>query len=61
MSDLTIEEVAADLRLSEEAVRRLLRKGLLVGYKAGVRSWRVRPEDLAAFKASGGTRGKRNG
>lgn len=45
---LTVKEVAEKLRLSEEAVRRLLRSNVLHGYTVQG-SWRVEPEDLADY------------
>ncbi|MCZ7568742.1 MAG: ATP-binding protein [Ardenticatenaceae bacterium] len=48
---LTAEEVSAVLRVSRDAVRRLLRQGRLRGVKIGT-SWRIRRVDLAAFLKS---------
>jgi excisionase family DNA binding protein len=45
---LTVKEVAEQLRLSEEAVRRLLRSKQLRGYTVQG-SWRVKQEDLKEF------------
>ena len=45
---LTVKEVAEKLRLTEEAVRRLLRSNQLHGYTVQG-SWRVKPEDLADY------------
>ena len=45
---LTTKEVAEKLRLSEEAVRRLLRSKRLRGYIVQG-SWRVKPEDLNEY------------
>lgn len=42
------EEIARQLDITEEQVRRYLRKGELVGFKLG-NDWRVRPSDLAEF------------
>jgi len=45
---LTVKEVAEKLRLSEEAVRRLLRSEKLHGYTVQG-SWRIKLEDLKAY------------
>ena len=45
---LTVKEVAKKLRLSEEAVRRLLRSKRLRGYTVQG-SWRVKLEDLNEY------------
>ena len=45
---LTLDEVAAYLRVHERTVYRLLRQGLLAGRKVG-REWRVHRLDLEAF------------
>lgn len=37
----SVAETAADLGLSEQAVRRLLRSGLLRGFRLNAREWRV--------------------
>lgn len=48
--DLTVEEVAQRIGVTEETVRRWLRTKQLRGYRAGRRSgWRIRPADLEAF------------
>jgi excisionase family DNA binding protein len=54
--DLTPRQVAGELGLAYDTVRRLLQAGLLPGYKAGRRAWRIRREELDQFKASGGVR-----
>jgi excisionase family DNA binding protein len=48
---LTVDEVAARLKVSPEIVREWLRKGELGGFRlGGARAgWRVTPDDLAAF------------
>ena len=47
---LTVEEVAKRLDLTEETVRRLLRRSELPGMQISRRSgWRVRAEDVDAF------------
>lgn len=47
---LTVEEVAARLRVHPASVRYWLRQGHLKGVRAG-RQWRIRPSDLEAFLA----------
>ena len=48
---LTVPQVAAQLQMTEEAVRDLLRSGSLRGSLPGGRKlgWRVRPTDLERF------------
>lgn len=46
MEYLTVEEVATELRLSEETVKRMLRNSEMPGYKFG-REWRI---DRAEFE-----------
>jgi excisionase family DNA binding protein len=47
---LTVEEVAERLDVTQETVRRLLRRGELPGMQISKRSgWRVRPDDVDAF------------
>ena len=58
MKDLTVQEVAKELGLHYDTVRRLLIAGHLTGYKADLKQWRITREALAAFKASGGVRGQ---
>jgi excisionase family DNA binding protein len=48
MSYLTVEEVAAEIRMHPEYVTRLCAAGTLPAKKLGNR-WRVHPDDLAAF------------
>lgn len=55
-ADLTVEEVAQELRLAYDTVLRLLRAGYLQGYKADLKQWRVTRAALNAFKAAGGAR-----
>lgn len=55
-SDLTVQEVADDLGLAYDTVRRLLMSGYLPGYKADLRQWRVTRQALDEFKATGGVR-----
>lgn len=54
--DLTVEEVAAELRLTYDTVLRLLRAGEIPGYKADRKQWRIERAQLDAFKAAGGIR-----
>ncbi|HEU5441497.1 MAG TPA: helix-turn-helix domain-containing protein [Ktedonobacterales bacterium] len=47
---LTVPDVARRLDVTEETVRRLLRRGELPGMQISKRSgWRVRAEDVDAF------------
>lgn len=46
---LTITEVSDRLKVTEPTVRQWLRDGRLTGVRIGIRTWRVRPEDLNAF------------
>ena len=47
---LTVEHVARRLDVTEETVRRLLRRGELPGMQISKRSgWRIRAEDVDAF------------
>lgn len=55
-TDLTPDEVASELGLHRESVYRLLRAGVLPGYKAGLRHWRTTRADLDVFKAKGGAK-----
>ena len=50
MADLTVEEVATELALHYETVRRFVQRGRIPGYKAGVRQWRVTRKALDAYK-----------
>jgi len=52
--DLTVTEVAEELSLHADTVKRLLRLGALPGYKADLKQWRVTREQLDAYKAGGG-------
>ena len=54
-SDLSVEDVAAELGMHSETIRRLLLAEELPGYKAG-RHWRVTRAALDHFKASGGVK-----
>ncbi len=53
---MTVREVADALGLHYDTVRRLVIAGVLPGYKAGLRQWRVSRAALDSFKASGGAR-----
>lgn len=55
-SDLSVPEVAEELNLHPDTVRRLLKSGYLPGYKADLKQWRVMRESLDAFKAQGGAK-----
>lgn len=50
MADLTVEEVAEELALHYETVRRFVQHGRIPGYKAGIRQWRVTRKALDAYK-----------
>ena len=54
-SDLSVEDVAAQLGLHPETIRRLLIAGEMPGYKAG-RHWRVTRAALDGWKDAGGVR-----
>lgn len=55
--DLDARQVAAELRLAYDTVRRLLQAELLRGYKADRRGqWRVTRVALDEFKARGGVK-----
>ena len=49
MNLLTVTEVAKELRLTTEAVRRLLRAGKLSGYKMSSQRWLVDQDDLKRY------------
>lgn len=55
LADLTVSQVASELSLHTETVRRLLAQGDIPGYRAGGR-WRVSRQQLDDFKASGGVK-----
>jgi excisionase family DNA binding protein len=46
---ITPREAASILGVHERTVQRLLKNGELPGYKAGLRQWRIRREDLEAY------------
>lgn len=48
MEYLTVEEVAAKLRVNPKTVRRWCQAGKLIATRAG-RLWRIKPADLDAF------------
>ena len=54
--DLTVTEIAEELGLHIDTVRRLLHSGALPGYKADLKQWRVTRKALDAFKAGGGAK-----
>jgi len=47
---VTVEEVARQLRVHPQSVRRWLRSGVLVGASVG-NAWRIRPEAVESFLA----------
>lgn len=49
MDFLTVEEVATELRLSVETVKRMLRNDDMPGYKVG-REWRIDKTEYAEWK-----------
>ena len=54
--DLTVKDVAEEIGLHIDTVKRLLLSGQLAGYKADLKQWRVTRAALDAFKASGGAK-----
>lgn len=56
MTDLSVPDVAQELGLHRDTVRRLLASGYLNGYRADLKQWRVTREALDAFKAGGGVK-----
>ena len=55
-TDLTVAEVAAELGLAVNTVRRLLNAGDMPGYRVNLKSWRVTRQQLDGFKAAGGVK-----
>lgn len=56
---LTVDEVADQLRVHPETVRRWLREGRLSGYRISRRGgWRVRPDSVARLLEEGPLEGK---
>jgi len=53
--DLSVEEVAAELGMHRETIRRFLKTSELPGYRAGGH-WRVTRAALDGWKAAGGVR-----
>jgi excisionase family DNA binding protein len=53
MALLTIRQVAFQLQVHEESVRRWLRAKRLIGIKAG-RSWRISEEEIQRVSMTGG-------
>ena len=47
----TVEEVGAQLQVSDQTVRRWVKSGKLAAYKPG-KEWRIRPSDLEDFLES---------
>ena len=54
--DLTVKDVAEEIGLHIDTVKRLLVSGQLTGYKADLKQWRVTRAALDEFKATGGAR-----
>ncbi|MEM7698706.1 MAG: helix-turn-helix domain-containing protein [Verrucomicrobiota bacterium] len=52
--DLTPAEIAREMQINEQVVRRYLREEYIKGYKCGG-AWRVTREALDHFKSEGGT------
>ncbi len=51
---LTVEEVATQLKVHPESVRRWLREGRLDGYRISRRGgWRIRPESVQTMLVTG--------
>lgn len=48
MALLTVEEVAANLKISPKIIRKWLRDGIMPGVKLG-RVWRIDEKDLEEF------------
>ena len=46
---LTLREVASALHVSERTARRLVSAGIIRGFRAGPRQWRVRHSVLEAY------------
>lgn len=51
--DPTVKEVAAELGLAENTVRRLLGSSAMPGYRADQKSYRITREQLDSFKTGG--------
>ena len=49
--DLTVQDVANELAVNPETVKRMLQSGRLAGYKVG-RLWRMTREAVDQFKSS---------
>ena len=45
---LTLQEVASRMRVSDDTIYRLLKKGVLAGYKVGLQ-WRIKQSELDRF------------
>lgn len=57
--DLTVKDVAEELSLHPDTVKRLLLSGMMTGYKADLKQWRITRDALDQFKSQGGA--KRSG
>jgi len=55
---LTVDEVAARLKLNPQTVRRWIRRGLLPGTRIGRKEWRIRETDLARYLAPAAPSGR---
>lgn len=51
MSDLTVKDVATELAVNPETVKRMLQSGRIPGYKVG-RLWRMTREAVDRYKQS---------
>ena len=58
-ADLTVSQVAAELGLHYDTVRRLLLSGLLPGYKADRKQWRITPRCPGQFQIFGRSKASR--
>lgn len=56
VTDLSVSQVAAELGLHYDTVRRLLIGGHLTGYKADRKQWRITRAALDSFKSEGGVK-----
>ena len=54
--DLTVREVAAELGIAYDTVRRIIQRGDLRAYHADQRNLRVTREALDEYKSAGGAR-----
>jgi excisionase family DNA binding protein len=54
--DLTVKDVAEELSLHPDTVKRLLHSGVMTGYKADLKQWRITRKALDQFKSQGGAK-----